>query len=271
MALSSTALVSLPDLKQFLGTSVRTDDAILESCIERASGAVERYCGRRFTQQRYYEWHEGNGSGRWRLRQAPVTMIRAVLVGSQSLMTVRSSLASDAFSSVSVADDRLVLHRMASSGASTTTEILFSQYETVVEVAAQANATTGFVADALLDAPARHLRKFAGRELRNSTAYLDGPTDSLYDYLADLETGIVFGNVPGGEQAALVDYTAGFARVPDDVKQAALTIAANYYRDRQRDSGLQSESLGGYSYSRRSAAEAREAMSDMLSAWRTIR
>ena len=48
-------------------------------------------------------------------------------------------------------------------------------------------------------------------------------------------------------------------------------VAANYYRDRQRDMGIQSESLGGYSYSRRSADETRAAMADILSGWRTIR
>ena len=57
----------------------------------------------------------------------------------------------------------------------------------------------------------------------------------------------------------------------DDVKQAALMVAANYYRDRQRDMGIQSESLGGYSYSRRSTDETRAAMADILSGWRTIR
>lgn len=271
MPLSSSALVSLPDLKQYLGTTVRTDDAILEACIERASGAVERYCARKFGQTRYWEWHDGNEAGRLRLRQAPTIVVRAVLTGSQSLMTVRSTLSSDAFSSVSVREDRLVLNRMSSTGASTTTEIMFTQYETVAEVAAQANAVTGFAASSLLDAPARHLRRFAGRELRNSTAYLEGPTDSLVDYVVDVDTGVLFGSFPSGDQTILVDYTAGYERIPDDVKQATLMVAANYYRDRQRDMGIQSESLGGYSYSRRSADETRAAMADILVGWRTIR
>ena len=271
MALSSSALVSLPDLKQYLGTSVRTDDVILEACIERASGAVERYCGRKFQLTRYFEWHSANEAARIRLKQAPVATVRAVLVGSQSLMTVASTIATDAFKSVTVLDDGMLLTRMTSAGASVSTTIDFDQYETVAEVAAQVNATTGFSATSLLDAPARHLRKVVGRELRSSTAYLEGPTDSLADYAIDYDTGIVYGGTYGGEQAVLVDYTAGFARIPDDVKQAALHVAARYYRERTRDGGLSSESLGGYSYSRRSVSELKEEMSEMLSGWRTIR
>lgn len=269
MALSSSALVTLADLKTFLGTTVRTDDAIMEASIDRASAMVERYCGRRFSSQRFVEEYETFGAGVVRLKQAPVISCRFVGVGSQSMMTVRSAVGSDAVSSVSVTDTGVDLYRMTSAGVATATSLTFATYPTVALMAAAIDGTAGFDASSLLDGPSQYLRRVVGRELRNSTAYLESPTDSVFDYILDVETGVLSGPTIRG--TILVDYTAGFATVPYDVAQAVLQVASRLYRERLRDPGVGSESLGGYSYSRRADAEVQDEMRSMLGNWRRIR
>jgi hypothetical protein len=46
-----------------------------------------------------------------------------------------------------------------------------------------------------------------------------------------------------------VAYNGGVDVVPFDIEQACLETAASLYRDRKKDLGVTSESLGDYSYS----------------------
>jgi hypothetical protein len=46
-----------------------------------------------------------------------------------------------------------------------------------------------------------------------------------------------------------VAYNGGVDVVPFDIEQACLETAATMYRDRKKDLGVTSESLGDYSYS----------------------
>jgi len=81
-----------------------------------------------------------------------------------------------------------------------------------------------------------------------------------------LERGIM----PDAVKSVLVEYTAGYATVPDDIEQACIEIAAMMYRDRRRDAGLASESLGDYSYTRANRAEVDAVMAGLLTDWREI-
>jgi hypothetical protein len=78
------------------------------------------------------------------------------------------------------------------------------------------------------------------------------------------------GVMPDAVKSVLIEYTAGYATVPDDIEQACIEIAAMMYRDRRRDSGLASESLGDYSYTRATRAEVDAVMAGLLSDWREI-
>jgi uncharacterized phiE125 gp8 family phage protein len=46
-------------------------------------------------------------------------------------------------------------------------------------------------------------------------------------------------------------YVAGYATLPADIKQAVRVAVAAMYGDGQADPGMESESLGAYSYTRR--------------------
>ena len=69
----------------------------------------------------------------------------------------------------------------------------------------------------------------------------------------------------------MIDYTAGYATIPADIEQAATSVAARLYQGSARDAALSSESLGGYSYSVRAAAEVDSLEREMLAPYRRIR
>jgi hypothetical protein len=271
MAIDANSLVTLADFKNYAGITVGTDDVLLQQTIDRASAVVCAYCGRKFVQQTFLEIRDTYGHERIALKQSPVSVVRFVGVGWDSAMTVQSTVSTDAFSSVSLDYEHVHLHRVQSTGASQTTTINLASHDTSVEMAAHINTVTGFSATALLNVPSTYLRKLVGRDLKNSVAYLEAPTDSLYDYQADLDAGILYGKQLALYRSMLIDYTAGYATIPLDVQQATMMIAARIFNGRKRDTGVQSESLGGYSYSLRGSAEVDAEAKELLTPHRRIR
>lgn len=271
MAISTNSLVSLATLKAFLGITSTTDDTVLEYSIDRASAMIQRYCARNFVSQRYYEWHDTYGSDRVALKHNPVENVRFVGVGGDSVLSVESTTATDIACTISVNDTHVHLFRAASNGQETSTSITFAAHDTTVEMATQISATTGFSASALLNVKSAYLRKVAGINLKNQTALLEAPTEGLTDYAIDYDRGVIYGPTLHRYQGFLVDYTGGYASVPYDVEQAATSIATRLYRGRQRDPGVSSESLGGYSYSLRAGSEIDAEMKSMLDGYRRLR
>jgi len=271
MAISTNSLVTLTTLKAFLGITTTTDDAILESSIDRSSDYIRRYCARNFVATRYYEWKDTYGANRVTLRHNPVTNVRFVGVGGDNVITVNSSISTDAAATISVDDAHVHLFRADSNGEEYSTTLTLSSYDTTNEMAAQINATTGFTASALLNVKSCYLRKLAGRDLKQQTCLLEAPTEGLTDYTLDCDRGIIYGPTLSRYQGILIDYTGGFDTVPYDIQQATIEMATRLYRGRKRDPGLASESLGGYSYSTRSASEVDASTKMILDGYRRLR
>ena len=255
MAVDAKSLITLADLKLNLGITATTDDAVLEKCIDRASKTVESYCGRVFTEQVYRETYDTSGQRRLALNQYPVSVIRFVGVDWNHAIAINSTDPTDVMVTVSVDTDHVHLHRVTSTGSETNQSVTFTSHETTAEMATHISTLTGFSATSLLNLPSNYLRKAAGRSLKYSTCYLSAWSGGLFDYQADMNTGIVYGPQIAGYKALFVDYTAGYATIPYDVQEATMSIASRMYYGRKRDGGLASESLGGYSYSTRSSAE----------------
>lgn len=271
MAVSANALVSLANLKTWLGISSTTDDSVLEFSIDRASDFIRRYCARNFVSARYYEWHDTYGADRVALRHNPVTNVRFVGIGGENVLSVRSTTASDIVVTVSVNDVHIHLFRVASNGQETSTTLTFASHDTVAEMATAISATSGFAADTIVNTKSAYLRKLAGIDLKKQTGILEAPTDQLTDYAIEYDRGIVYGPTLKRYQGFLVDYTGGFDTVPYDIQEAAMEIATRFYRGRKRDPGLSSESLGGYSYSARSVAEIDSSTKVILDGYRRLR
>ena len=271
MAISTNSLVPLATLKAFLGITSTTDDTVLEYSIDRASAMIQRYCARNFVSQRYYEWHDTYGADRVALRHNPVQNVRFVGVGGDNVISVDSTISTDIACTISVDDDHIHLFRAASNGQEASTTITFAAYDSTSEMAAQISATTGFSASALLNVKTHYLRKMAGRDLKQQTALLEAPTEGLTDYSIDYDRGVVYGPTLHRYQGFLVDYSGGYTSVPYDIEQAATSIATRFYRGRQRDPGVSSESLGGYSYSLRAGSEIDAEMKSLLDGYRRLR
>jgi hypothetical protein len=71
--------------------------------------------------------------------------------------------------------------------------------------------------------------------------------------------------------SVLVAYNGGLSTVPYDIEQVCLEVAAQMYRDRKRDRGVQSESLGDYSYSLGQATAALDLIRSRLGSRTRIR
>jgi uncharacterized phiE125 gp8 family phage protein len=72
---ASTDLVTLADLKAYLGISESGHDAVLGGLIDAASEAIERACGRAFAQAERTEYHDGRGSAWLVLKERPIASI----------------------------------------------------------------------------------------------------------------------------------------------------------------------------------------------------
>ena len=70
--------------------------------------------------------------------------------------------------------------------------------------------------------------------------------------LSDVElcasTGELRGWFPAGCQNVRIDYTAGFASIPEDVQHACAELVARWLDVSRRDRGLSGERLGDYQY-----------------------
>ena len=271
MQIDSNNLTTLAKLKTWLGITSADTDAVLQWSIDSASRAVQAYCGRNFTESRYYEIRDGSETRKIALRQYPVSIVRFIGIGWDTVLTVSSTVTSDAASTVAVNTDHLHLYRMSSTGTETSTTVSFGNHQTSDELATHILTVSGFSASSVLNVPAVYIRKIAGRSLRYAPAYLEAPTDSIDDYQIDLDSGVLYGAQLVANRSILIDYTAGFATIPSDVESAVISVAARLFRDRTRDPGLNSESLGGYSYSRRAGSEIGAEEARMLAPYRRLR
>ena len=271
MAVDTYALTSLANLKSYLGITSSSDDTILEKSIDRASDIAERYMGRKILSRAYVEWRDTYGQERIRLFQYPASIIRFVGIGYNAAITVGATNPLDPAVSVTVSDSAIILYRQVAAGTETTTTLTFATYPTTALMATAINATTGFSGSVVLDLPSRYIRRMSGRTLRNATVNLEAPDQAMEDYLADLDSGVVYGRQLTGYRSVLIDYTAGYATTPDDIEQAVLMIAASLFQGRKRDPNIASESLGGYSYSLRAPGQSQEEARSLLDAFKTLR
>jgi hypothetical protein len=296
MAVGAYALTSLANLQSYLGVSAGSDDTIQEKCIDRATAMIESYIGHRIMSRAYVVWLDCRGTGRIRLPDWPVVSMNFVGYGARDAIAVTADASvGDSDASISIAPTAgslvavtLTHARVPSSGTIPTTgTILGATYDLCSEMATQLDAVTGFDADLVADAASRHLHRVGPLQLVNAgTAYLTVPDRNGIEWRCEHETGLLdvvrvarywpddaqgeYG-VPAMWQSICVDYTAGWATVPDDIEQACLRVSAFLYRNRKRDEGVSSESLGDYSYTLRDSGQVRAMLEDELESWRDIR
>ena len=295
MAVGTYALSTLAGLKAHLGITVSTYDTILEQYIDHATAKIERWIGRQIKLRNYSEWYGGNDVRSVRVKQYPINNVVGVYTGLAAAITISSTVSSDIRLTISINTDPLgtvangvlapcaVLTRTTSAGTTTTSTLLFSTYPDTTSLVAAINAITGYSASVSTAMRCAQLHPRAGGDIKMATVVLTG-VDVSSEFVYDSYLGIVTirqdafptmrsysARYPSALQSTLIEYSAGYTTVPDDIHQACLVIAGTMYLSRKSDTSLQSESLGDYSYSMASADSSRAMMEDMLGSWKEIR
>jgi hypothetical protein len=295
MAVGLYALSTLVQLKAHLGITVSTDNTILEGYIDHATAKIERWIGRQILVRNYFEWYGGNDVRSVRVKQYPINNVVGVYTGLAAALTISSTVSSDIRLTVSINTDPLgtvasgalvpcaVLTRTDSAGTTTTNTLTFATNPDTTSLVAAINAITGYSATVSTAMRCAQLHPRAGGDIKMATVMLTGVNVSS-EFVYDSYLGIVTirqdafptmashnARYPSALQSTLIEYSAGYTTVPDDIHQACMVIAGTAYLSRKSDSSLQSESLGDYSYSMASADTSRAMMEDMLGSWKEIR
>jgi len=82
MALDSTALITLPEFKRYIGAKANdtSKDELLEDCINAASDMIIKHCNRDFLAANYVEYVSGHGTSLLLLPQFPVNSVTEIKV-----------------------------------------------------------------------------------------------------------------------------------------------------------------------------------------------
>lgn len=286
MPVGPYALTSLANLKAWLGITALTDDAVLEQAIDRATSRIESYLERFIRERSYAEWRSGANVSTIRLWNWPVTQITNVFSGAYASLVITREDATDIRASVAVNQEvsspNVTLTRTTAAGVTTVTTLALSAYPTTALLGAAIDATAGFNCSVGKNMRSIQLRPRAGADTVLMTVTLYGadiPSEYTYDFFTGklaidrswfaywpLDKGVM----PSPMKSVLIEYTAGYSTVPEDVEQACIEVASMLYRDRRRDGNLNSESLGDYSYSRASSQEMRDRLDVLLERWKDI-
>ena len=275
MPVDANSLTTVAKLETYLGIAAGTDTSLLEASIDAASVQIEQMLGRVIKSRDLYEWQNSDRTPQIGVKTRPINHVKYVAFGSNNAIEVRpASGSTDVLATVEVTTSHVRLFRVDSTGQSHQTQVQFANHQTTTEVATAIAAVTGFDATAVDEYSAYQLHPRAGVNVLDATGYLTAAWDTTADLRVDHETGIISfisdgwpsdhwtTEFPASPMSILIAYNGGYDTVPYDIEQVCLEVAGQLYRDRKRDRGVQSESLGDYSYSLASGSAA--AASDLI-------
>jgi hypothetical protein len=172
----------------------------------------------------------------------------------------------------------LTLSIIRNTGATTTNFTLAdAANDTLTELAAAISAISGWSATLVYTEGEAGGHKSAdlvpcgARGASNGDyATLEIADDDTFDYELQADTGILWrsGAWPLGAANVRVEYTAGYATVPEDVQTATAFIAKWMYDQLQHDSMVSGETIGNYSYTVTKETPALNAVTMMLAPYR---
>jgi len=289
MAVDTYALVTLAQLKNWLGITSTNDDVILEDAIDRATSIIETHCDRKLKSRVFYEFVMPQGERTVTVDNYPIVSIDTIAYGSAISMTIESDSAStDVLATVENNGTNIRLRKVASDGTSTTATLALADYLTTSAIVNYINASvSGWSATLTENAYSFSLYRFGGRGVIDAPCNFEYPRDNVSEYRVDYSTGLIHliadrfpgirsddasaNRFPSGFYPVFVQYTAGFETVPADLQQVCIEVAADLYRERKQDKTITSESLGDYSYTQAGVAELLEGRMGKLAGYREIR
>jgi hypothetical protein len=249
-----------------------TNPAYLASLITTAGDSIRRATHRDFTQTAYTEYHSGGIYVRepLRLRQFPVLQIsRIATTPSPALHIQNTDPATNQRATAETTPTSLKLTRVASA-ITTVTDLPFATYPTLASIASAVNATgSGWIAQAIaafnnwatadfkpLQGAASALGQGMFLELftEECGAFAHWPpgdcggSGGSFGWRLDDETGELFARLPRGHLNIRVDYTAGFASVPQAIQEACVQLVLDLYNAGLVNNTLKKATLGTGSF-----------------------
>jgi hypothetical protein len=254
-----------------------TQDALLGVLISAVSDAVRKYCRRDFHLRSYDELYNGNGDRRLLLRQYPIASVDSVRYRPVTVLKIQNSdQATNQQARVTVTATGLTLVRVASGVKTTDTSITWSANSTLTAVASAVNALgNGWQAQVVGDSPDYALwpsvdlywppsfgdgtTAQGALTARGTFAELKMHTFELQGYQWDAR-GWLLRAIPYTDPELLhpedliwpiginnfrVQYTAGYATIPEAVQEAVAEWVAMMYFQTLRDPSLGSQVSGG--------------------------
>ncbi len=232
------------------------DVQVMTDIVNAASGIIEKYCNRTFSVTAYDQLIDGTGHQNILLDQYPVTQLDRLMFNPVPVLSIGNR--KNTVSRASFRLDSTSLYLVsAAAGVVTTRTITRASHLTLADLATAVNAYSadGWEASSM------------GVYSNISTADLYAPQGGLevrwtgYGYMWHHTFGVpaLMGNPAIGEVVSSFGfqrgyqnyrclYSAGFSVVPYEIQQAVAELAAAVYQNRDVNVNLQSENLGGYSY-----------------------
>ena len=251
-----------------------TNPAYLASLITTASDLIRRTTHRDFSQTTYTEYHSGGIYVRepLRLRQFPVLEISRVAMSPRPALQIQNTdPVTNQRATAETTPTSVRLTRIASA-VPTTNDLPFTTYPTLLSIASAVNSTgSGWLAstlNSLANYPSTDLRPLQGA----ATALTLGctlelytedcpafshwpPGDTNYDspsntfgWRLDDETGELFAHFPRGRLNIRIDYTAGFATIPQAIQEACVQLVLDLYNAGLVNNTLKKATLGTGSF-----------------------
>jgi hypothetical protein len=275
-------LTDIDRVRQSLPNSANTDEPLLATLITAASRAVMRYCRRDFTQTTYDELYNGTGDRRIILRQYPLISVQSVRYRPVTVLKIINTLANTPIARVTVTSTGLTL-ATTTSGVVTTNTVTFAGNATVTALQSAINALgngwtangTGY--DQWPSADIYCPNGISGTSGTNPStqgaltaagqnAELKMHTYELAGYQLDPRRGWLLRAIPYTDPELLhpedliwppginnfrIQYTAGYATLPEDVAEATAQLVVTLFTNRQTNqffatasvAGLQSQTL----------------------------
>jgi hypothetical protein len=232
-----------------------SDTTGLTQAGEAASDAVEKWCRRKFAAADYDLAVDGPHGPHLILPQRPVNSVAAVRAGLYTALYVQNTDGTAYMASVTVGATGLTLTK-GNAGVPASTTLLYSTYPTVAALAA---AITGLGGGWLGTAGGDPLGNWPSSDLafipatfgcRQTQANLNVFYWYLDAYRVESESGQLYRmqGWPRGTRNVRVSYNAGYSTIPDAIQQAVSEVTRAAYLSFRLDPNMQSESLGGYSY-----------------------
>lgn len=252
---------------------------LLASLITAVSRAITRYTHREFVSTAYDELYSGRGDRRLILRHFPIISVQSVRYRPVTVMKVINNTAANVQARVTVTSTGITLWWFNSGAANTDTSSVFATFPTLAQLAAHINTIgSGWVAQVVGDSNNYGAWPSADLWIPNGDIYnLSGQgqgaltaagqfaeikmhTYELAGYQWDAARGWLLRAIPYTDPELLhpedliwptginnfrIQYTAGFATVPEDIQEACAQWVNALYWQAQRDPGLKQETIPG--------------------------